>query len=130
MSTWCFETPQLPKLNRIRCKRSQKKNSLWEQGQKKRERENDREEVRRNVWKNHWKMGFKKGSYAIKQKLNSTIFGWEELFEYNGSQNALVNEKGAIPRWAGHLRRKIVWITRWMKRLYAAHSLSSWSKLT
>ena len=32
-------------------------------------------------------MGLKKGSYVIKQKLDSIPFGWKEFIEYNGNRD-------------------------------------------
>lgn len=38
-------------------------------------------------------MGLKKGIHVVKQKLNSSVFGWEELMKYSGINGSFVNEK-------------------------------------
>lgn len=39
------------------------------------------------------KLGLKKGSHMVKQKLNSSIFGWEEFMKYSGINGSFFNKK-------------------------------------
>lgn len=54
-------------------------------------------------------MDLKKGNHMIKQKLSSSLFDCKELTEYNGNQNAFVNEKAGNSTLDRSLRR---WIAR------------------